>query len=350
LHLDLPVERQAGRSFAGPQAPRMFHAPHLVFMKYQLFTYESGSGTSETQAGIAVGQNRFDLSSLASHLGLDRLAGRSIDQLLEDWAASRQSLHDMARRVAAGDAGTIALLANETIRFRAPLERPGVIYAAGANYRDHVEAMGRAFNMKLVLDPKAEGVDPWHFIKAGRGTLSGHRDRIAFPAHTKKLDWEAELAVVIGRRASGVSVAQALDCVAGYTCANDLSARDNLVRPLVDPSSPFRFDWIGHKCFAGACPLGPFLTPAEFVDSPERLSIRLWLNGSLQQDSNTSNHLYSVAEQIAYLSSRLDLYPGDVILTGTPAGVGMETGTFLRSGDVMRVAIEGLGELETTIV
>ena len=108
-----------------------------------------------------------------------------------------------------------------------------MIYAAGANYRDHVEAMGRAFNMKLVLDPKAEGVDPWHFIKAGRGTLSGHRDRIAFPGHTKKLDWEAELAVVIGLRASGVSVADALDCVAGYTCANDVTAMELLHR---DPS------------------------------------------------------------------------------------------------------------------
>ncbi len=319
-------------------------------MKYQLFTYETGSGSSLPRAGVALGQKRFDLSTLAAHLGINQLVDSSIDRLLEDWDASQQRLRDVAMRVAAGDAGSTAVLEDEAIRFRAPLERPGVIYAAGANYRDHVEAMGRAFNMKLVLDPKAEGVDPWHFIKAGRGTLSGHRDRIAFPGHTKKLDWEAELAVVIGRRASGVSVADALDCVAGYTCANDLSARDNLVRPPVDPSSPFRFDWIGHKCFAGACPMGPFLTPAEFVDSPESLAIRLWLNGSLQQDSNTSNHLYSVAEQIAYLSSRLDLYPGDVILTGTPAGVGMETGTFLQPGDVMRVGIEGLGELETTIV
>ena len=173
---------------------------------------------------------------------------------------------------------------------------------------------------------------------------------VPFPARTQRLDWEAELAVVIGRRASSVEVASALDHVAGYMCANDLSARDHLVRENVDATSPFRFDWIGHKCFNGSCPLGPVFTPAEFVASPENLDIRLWLNGEIRQDSNTSNHLYGVAEQIAYLSERLDLYPGDVILTGTPAGVGMETGTFLKRGDVMKVWIEGLGELETRIV
>ena len=156
--------------------------------------------------------------------------------------------------------------------------------------------------------------------------------------------------MVIVRRASAVDVASALDHVAGYMCANDLSARDHLVREKVDATSPFRFDWIGHKCFNGSCPLGPVFTPAEFVGSPEHLDIKLWLNGEIRQDSNTSNHLYGVAEQIAHLSERLELYPGDVILTGTPAGVGMESGTFLKRGDVMKVWIAGPGELETRIV
>jgi 2-keto-4-pentenoate hydratase/2-oxohepta-3-ene-1,7-dioic acid hydratase in catechol pathway len=92
------------------------------------------------------------------------------------------------------------------------------------------------------------------------------------------------------------------------------------------------------------------LTPAEFVGSPENLDIKLWLNGEIQQDSNTNNHLYNVAEQISYLSRRMELLPGDVILTGTPAGVGMERGVFLKPGDVVKVWIDGLGELETTLV
>ena len=317
-------------------------------MKYQLFSYQAGA---LVKAGIVVADRWFDLDGAALQAGLGDLAMSSIDALLEHWADAHARLRSLAQDIAADPAVfTRWQLDPGQLRLLAPLTRPGVIYGAGANYRDHVEAMSRAFNMKLVLDPKAEGVDPWHFIKAGRGTLVGHGARLPFPGHTHKLDWEAELAVVIGRRASNVSVESALDHVAGYACANDISARDNLVRAMVDGSSPFRFDWIGHKCFTGSCPFGPVFTPAEFVPSPENLDIKLWLNGELRQDSNTRNHLYGVAEQIAYLSARLELFPGDVILTGTPAGVGMESGTFLKPGDVMKVWIDGLGELETTLV
>jgi 2-keto-4-pentenoate hydratase/2-oxohepta-3-ene-1,7-dioic acid hydratase in catechol pathway len=314
-------------------------------MKYQLFTY-ADNGAAGT--GIAFNNHHYALDRLA--LGT-ALAGKSVMTLLDSWESSHAELKALIGSIARGDRDfQPAALDLATIEFLAPVDNPGAIYGAGANYRDHVEAMARAFNMKLVLDPQAEGVPPWHFLKAGKGTLAGHRQAVPFPGHTQRLDWEAELAVVIGRRAAKVSVKEALQYVAGYSCSNDLSARDNLKRDQVDESSPFRFDWIGHKCFTGSCPLGPYLTPAEFVASPENLDIKLWLNGEIRQDSNTSNHLYGVADQISYLSHRLDLYPGDVILTGTPAGVGMETGTFLKRGDIMKVWIDGLGELETTIV
>lgn len=314
-------------------------------MKYQLFTYADKNRAAGS--GIAVDQQLFSLAGVA--MG-SPIAGKSVMELLEDW----DNAHDRLLAVANGVAASASRYAShaldaDTIVFLPPVSQPGAIYCAGANYRDHVEAMGRAFNQKLVLDPKAEGVPPWHFLKAGKGTLAAHREVVPFPGHTKMLDWEAELAVVIGRRASKVSVDDALRYVAGYSCSNDLSARDNLRRDQVDVSSPFRFDWIGHKCFTGSCPIGPFLTPAAFVESPEDLDIKLWLNGKLKQDSNTRNHLYGVADQISYLSHRLDLYPGDIILTGTPAGVGMESGTFLKRGDVMKVWIEGLGELDTTV-
>jgi len=317
-------------------------------MKYQLFTYLRADAP---HAGILVGDAWLDLGGAARSTGQATLAAASVDDLLQRWDDAQPQLRRLAQAAVDDeaafsehrlDAAQLALLA--------PLTHPGAIYAAGANYRDHVEAMGRAFKQKLVLDPKGEGVAPWHFLKSGRATLSGHQGEVPFPARTQRLDWEAELAVVMGRRASSIDVASALDHVAGYMCANDLSARDHLVREKVDPTSPFRFDWIGHKCFNGSCPLGPVFTPAEFVDSPEALDIKLWLNGEIRQDSNTRNHLYGVAEQIAFLSERLELYPGDVILTGTPAGVGMETGSFLKRGDVMKVWIQGLGELETRIV
>lgn len=313
-------------------------------MKYQLFSYQGPEGNG--RAGIAVDGSLYDLSEAMGY-GAQRWA--SVDELLDDWANASQRLRALAISIGDDDVG-FANAALQQPRFLPPLSRCGVIYAAGANYRDHVEAMARAMNMNLVPDPKSQGVDPWHFIKAGQATLAAHQQNVAMPGHTAKLDWEAELAVVIGIEASRVSTGQALDHVAGYSCANDLSARDNLSRGPVDAGSPFKFDWIGHKCFTGSCPIGPFITPAEFVGSPENLGIKLWLNDELKQNSNTSNHLYSVAEQISYLSHRLSLLPGDIILTGTPAGVGMEAGVFLQRGDVMRVWIEGLGELETRIV
>lgn len=314
-------------------------------MKYQLFTYADRNGAAG--AGIAVNQQLFDLASVA--MG-SPVAGKSVMELLENWDKAHARLLTVAEGVAASPSRYASYkLDAGTITFLPPVTHPGVVYCAGANYRDHVEAMGRALNQKLVVDPKAEGIPPWHFLKAGKGSLAAHREVVPFPAHTNMLDWEAELAVVIGRRASKVSVEDALLYVAGYSCSNDLSARDNLKREKVDASSPFRFDWIGHKCFNGSCPIGPFLTPAAFVESPEDLDIKLWLNGELKQDSNTNNHLYGVADQISYLSHRVDLHPGDILLTGTPAGVGAEKGTFLKRGDVMKVWIEGLGELETTV-
>jgi 2-keto-4-pentenoate hydratase/2-oxohepta-3-ene-1,7-dioic acid hydratase in catechol pathway len=316
-------------------------------MKYQLFAYQSDAAAPLT--GLLVGAQAYDLSRAANAVFLD-LPALTIDGLLEDWSRSNEQLQSLANEIADHPGNFKAqLLDLGALEFASPLQHPGTIYAAGANYRDHVEAMGRAFNMNLSLDPRSDGIAPWHFIKAGRGSLVGHKQIVGIPEGTKKLDWEAELAVVIGRRAYRVSADNALDYVAGYSCANDLSARDSLVRDKVDASSPFRFDWTGHKIFNGACPLGPFLTPAQFVDDPENLDIKLWRNGQMEQDSNTSNHLYGIADQIEYLTQRIELYPGDVLLTGTPAGVGMEKGVFLVRGDVLKVWIDGLGELETII-
>lgn len=315
-------------------------------MKYQLFTYEAHG---KPRAGMLIGSHWFDLGRLAL-LAEAPGVGDDLDAMIGRWDEAGAALDGLAVQAAAAPARfEAATLDANALTLLPPVTHPGAIYGAGANYRDHVEAMGRALNQRLILDPKKEGVPPWHFLKSGRATLSGHRGTVPFPCNTEKLDWEAELAVVIGRAASHVPVEQALDHVAGYMCANDLSARDHLVRAKVDASSPFRFDWVGHKSFTGSCPIGPVFTPARFVDSPENLDIKLWLNGQLRQDSNTRNHLYGVAEQIAHLSTRVDLLPGDILLTGTPAGVGMESGTFLKPGDVIKVSIEGLGELETQI-
>ena len=163
------------------------------------------------------------------------------------------------------------------------------------------------------------------------------------------MDWEIELTAVIGKAAKDVPVEKALQHVAGYTIANDLSARDVMKRDKNPAASPFHYDWLSQKCFDGACPLGPWIVPAGDIPDPQNLALRLWVNGTLMQDSHTSKMIFSTAEQIAMLSSRVTLYPGDLVLTGTPAGVGTPRRLFLKPGDTVRLWIEGIGEMSHTM-
>ena len=134
--------------------------------------------------------------------------------------------------------------------------------------------------------------------------------------------------------------------VAGYTIVNDLSARDLMKRE----GSPFGMDWVGQKCFEDAAPMGPWFTPAAYIANPNDLPIKLWVNGVLKQNSNTSRLVHGIAEQIAYLTRHFTLYPGDVIATGTPSGVGMPRGEFLKVGDEVRIEVGGCGQLINTMV
>jgi 2-keto-4-pentenoate hydratase/2-oxohepta-3-ene-1,7-dioic acid hydratase in catechol pathway len=261
--------------------------------------------------------------------------------LLRDWPAAWPVLQH-----AAGDPKSSGMPLKD-VPLLAPLPNPGAVFCTGSNYRSHSDAMDRAAGLTPRPDPKVQGFKPWMFLKPSRCVVGPDTDVAYFG---DKADWEAELAVVIGRRVRNVSVADALQCVAGYTAANDLSARHRFVRPQMEETSPFRFDWLGHKSFDGSCPTGPGLVPAGFVGNPQQLRIRLWVNDKLKQDSTTGEMIFSVAEQIAQLSSLITLEPGDLLLTGTPAGVGAESGEFLRRGDLIRIEIDRIGTLRTQIV
>ena len=143
---------------------------------------------------------------------------------------------------------------------------------------------------------------------------------------------------------------KALRLVAGYTIANDLSARDRGRRGNVPEASPFRWDWTKHKTFDGSCPLGPWIVPASYIGDPQGLKLKLWVNGVLKQHSNTSEMIFTLAEQIEQLSAGMTLYPGDIILTGTPAGVCAGRCEFLKAGDVVKLWIEKIGEIENRMV
>jgi 2-keto-4-pentenoate hydratase/2-oxohepta-3-ene-1,7-dioic acid hydratase in catechol pathway len=183
-------------------------------------------------------------------------------------------------------------------------------------------------------------------MKPPTTALVGSGRTIRLPEHAQKIDYEAELAVVIGERAYRVCADEALACVFGYSVLNDISARDWIpAKTLLGP------DWTMLKGFDESAPMGPWITPARFVADPQKLDISLSVNGQVKQDASTAGMIFTVAHLIEHLASFMTLEPGDVIATGTPSGVGFgrTPPEFLKPGDEIRVEIEGLGVLETRI-
>jgi acylpyruvate hydrolase len=211
-----------------------------------------------------------------------------------------------------------------------PIERPGKIVCVGLNYRDHAKEQG-------VELPSA----PLLFAK-WPNALIGPGEAIVIPRVSQQADYEAELGVVIGKRVRGVSKETALEAVQGYICLNDVSARD------------LQFSdgqWTRGKSPDTFCPVGPELVPATDVPDPQALGIRCVLNGEVMQDSTTANMIFTVAEIIAYASATMTLEPGDLIATGTPAGVGIfrDPPVLLKDGDEVTIEIEGLGALTNPV-
>jgi 2-keto-4-pentenoate hydratase/2-oxohepta-3-ene-1,7-dioic acid hydratase in catechol pathway len=302
-------------------------------MSYRLLTRRTAHGP---RAALLIGERVFDAQEATGNAQHAAMLG-----VLDNWAEADARFAALAQ-----DAGRLrgGQLVSE-VELLAPILYPGQIFAAGANYQDHIDEMKKGTEFKAQNARTVGGGRPWHFVKPSRGAVIGHDTIRPLPPYSRKVDWEIELAVVIGKAATRISAANALEYVAGYTIANDLSARDFVVRDGIAADSPFRFDWISHKGFDGACPLGPWITPARSIADPQALGLKLWVDDVLMQDSSTRYMIFSIAEQIEELSARVTLYPGDVILTGTPAGVGMTRNVFLQSGQKLRLWIEHIGEL-----
>ena len=212
-----------------------------------------------------------------------------------------------------------------------PIERPQKIVCVGLNYRDHAEEQGVPLPEWPILFAK------WP------NTLIGPGEPIVMPTITEQIDYEAELCVVIGSRVKGVSAENALEAVAGYLCLNDVSARDLQFGDK---------QWTRGKSPDTFCPVGPRLVPAAEVPDPQSLRIRAILNGEVLQDSTTANMVFGVADIVSFISQAITLEPGDLIATGTPAGVGVfrDPPVFLKPGDEITIEIEGLGELTNPVV
>ena len=216
------------------------------------------------------------------------------------------------------------------VRLLAPVPRPGKIVCVGLNYRDHARETGQAIPTEPVL-----------FSKYANSVVGPGAD-VMVPPEAENVDYDAELAVVIGRRGSVVSPADALAHVAGYACANDVSSRSLQFRSA---------QWLLGKAIDTFLPLGPYLVTADEVPDPQALGIRCLVNDEVLQSSDTGQMVFGVAELVSFISRTITLEPGDLLVTGTPAGVGMaaDPPRWLRPGDRMRVEIDGLGELENTV-
>lgn len=248
---------------------------------------------------------------------------RSLDDLLLRGPAAWKAVEEAA--TAGGDT-----LAADAATFLPPVRRPGKIIAIGLNYWDHCREQD--------VEPPDR---PLIFAKFPT-SLVGHETTVRWdPDLTAKVDWEAELALVIGRRARRVAPNDALDHVAGYACSNDVSARDLQFGDK---------QWVRGKSLDTFCPLGPWLATPATVPDPQKLGIRSRVNGKTMQDSSTSEMIVDAAGLVAFCSRAFTLEPGDVILTGTPSGVGVfrEPPVFLKDGDVVEIEVDGLGVLRNT--
>ncbi|NSL51401.1 fumarylacetoacetate hydrolase family protein [Calidifontibacillus erzurumensis] len=226
--------------------------------------------------------------------------------------------------------GRKLVFAKNDVKVEAPVPQPGKMICVGHNYREHILEMKRELPEFPVI-----------FAKFAN-TVIGPEDDIPFFPISEQLDYEAEFAFVIGKRARNVSRAEALDYVAGYTIVNDVTYRDIQRRTL---------QWLQGKTVEGSAPMGPWLVTTDELTNPSGLEMVLTVNGEERQRTNTANLVFDVPYLVEFLSNLMTLEPGDVILTGTPGGVGfaMEPQVFLKDGDIVRIEIDKIGVLENKV-
>ncbi|WP_405836969.1 fumarylacetoacetate hydrolase family protein [Streptomyces sp. NBC_01518] len=306
---------------------------------FALGTFASGAADFP---GLVTGDRVRDLSDLVP----------SIRALVEEWDTWLPRLGDLARSTE----GTCHELA--VLRVLTPIE-PGQILQSGANYRKHVVDLVAAekesvhgatpeearADAELMMDERARNGVPYVFLGSPRA-ICGPYDDIVLPALGEQHDWELELALVIGKSGKNIAAEDAMEHVAGYTISNDLTTRDRLYRPDLKAIGT---DWFTAKNADTFLPTGPFLVPAAFVGDPGDLRITLRHNGVVRQDESTKDMIFDIPRLIAYVSTTTTLRPGDLLLTGSPAGNGAHWGVFLNPGDVVESEITGLGHQRNTV-
>lgn len=268
---------------------------------------------------------------------------KSVKEILERGPACLDELRRMT------DSATQATPL-DSVKLQAPIPRPGKILALAGNYSEHIKeaSLHRGFQLGLSDSPR-QTTTPRPFLMPST-CIMGPGETVAWPVYSEQIDYELELAIVIGRNAKCVTAEAAPDYIAGYAIANDVSARSVTFKKgrQQRPWDEF-YDWLNGKWADGFCPMGPYLVTKDEIADVQNLKMVLKVNGEVRQNANTGQMIYSVTDIVSFLSHLMTLEPGDVICTGTPSGVGMATGNFLKGGDRIECNIEGLGTLTNTL-
>ncbi|MFQ5791156.1 MAG: fumarylacetoacetate hydrolase family protein, partial [Acidobacteriota bacterium] len=312
------------------------------------FKLASFGAAGKVRLGLVLAKHVLDIGEANEHLiqrtGVSRMTiPDDMRGLIEEYDRVSSRLYQIANFF--GDLKLeeldFAFLVDEA-SLKAPIKYPYNLLAAAANYRSHAAEM----DVARAIDPDRD--DPYLFAKSPRSCIIDPGEPFVIPPGRKRIDWEGELAVVMGAPATRVSLHEALDHVFGFTIMYDVSDRGGGTR--ANPTFPGP-DWFSGKSRDGAAPMGPFIVPKEFLPNHANLRLVTRVNDRMVQDARTSEMIYDIEHLIRYITSIMTLYPGDVISTGTPDGVGAarKPPEFLKPGDVVSIEIEGIGTLKTPI-
>ena len=343
---------------------------------FKLATFEL-LDVGATAVGMVLGDQILELTGagkyLVSETGLEAMVlPNEMRALIENYDTAAVRLYQIANFFQEGAEATLPFVhAIGAVRITAPIKYPWNVLAAAANYRAHAEGMAAAPSgenadnvdgMSGATDEAGSGggfdpsriaeIDPARdapvmFAKSPRSGIIDPGEPYFIPPGRDQIDWEGEMAVIIGKPAYLVSAEEADDYVFGYSIMYDVSDRGG--RPRGEGSMFPGVNWFDGKSTNRGAPFGPFIVPKEFIPDPANLRVTTKVNGELMQDQTTADLIWSQEHLIAFTTSILTLYPGDVIATGTPSGTGAERGEFLKAGDVVEIEIEGIGILRTPI-
>jgi len=314
-------------------------------MSLKLVSFLTDGREDDIRTGALVGDMIIDLSALAvdegngphAYCDPDVVSLLGCDKAL-DWAAEVVENAD--------DIAADAKYARADVKLLSPIPNPGKIICLATNYQSHLDESA----MRRMSGSKPEIESPRVFMKPSSNTICGDGDPIWITRQTRFCDYEGELAVIIGRRCRYVKAESAMDYVGGVSCCNDVSERKLRVSERSEDKEWDKFfDWLNGKWFDNAFPMGPCVVPTRFVSDPHGLNLQTRVNGVVKQQTSTGLMIFDISQVIEFISEIMTLEPGDVIATGTPAGVGSTDGANLKPGDVVEVEISEIGTLTNPV-